>query len=37
MQAKHFQRKGKKVVYCSAVMVWKLFLTGWIVKTYMWG
>lgn len=37
MQAKHFQRKSVKVVYCSAVLVWNLFLTGWIVKTYMWG
>lgn len=37
LRAWHFQRNGAKVIYCGAVLVWNLFLTGWIVKAFMWA
>ena len=35
--ARQFRGKSAKVIYCGAVLVWNLFLTGWIAKTFMWG
>ena len=35
--ARQFRRKSAKVIYCGAVFVWNLFLTGWIVKAFMWA
>lgn len=37
LQAKQFQRKSVKVIYCSAVFIWNLFLSGWIIKAFMWA
>ena len=37
LQAKQFRRKSVKVIYCSAVFVWNLFLSGWIIKAFMWA
>ncbi len=37
LRARHFQRKSAKAIYCGAVFVWNLFLTGRIVKAFMWA
>ena len=37
LRTRHFQRKSSKIIYCSAVFVWNLFLSGWIVKAFMWA
>ena len=37
LRAGHFQKKAVKILYCSAVIVWNLLLTGCAVKVFMWA
>ena len=37
LQARHFQKKNAKAIYCGAVIGWNLLLTGWVVKAFMWA
>ena len=37
LRARHFQKKAAKIMYCGAVIVWNLLLTGWAVNAFMWA
>lgn len=36
-RAKRMSGKSIKVLYCAAILLWNLFLTGSIVKMFMWN